>query len=74
MLTHLHAEEGERDHVSPQALPGGRFMYLAQHEKREENIVYASKLDDPDKRVRFLSSGYSMLYASGYLLFVRGAR
>ena len=73
LLTHLNAAEGERDHVSPQALPGGRFMYLAQHEARENNTIEAAKLDDPDKRVRLVSSGYSALYASGYLLFLRGS-
>jgi len=73
LLTHLNAAEGERDHVSPQALPGGRFMYLAQHEARENNTIEAAKLDDPDKRVRLVNSGYSALYASGYLLFVRGS-
>ena len=35
LLTHLQAAPGERDHISPQALPGGRFMYLAQNETRE---------------------------------------
>jgi hypothetical protein len=73
LLTHLNAEEGERDHISPQALPGDRFMYLAQHEARENNTIEAAKLDDPDKRVRLVRSGYSALYASGYLLFLRGS-
>jgi eukaryotic-like serine/threonine-protein kinase len=72
LLTHLHVAEGERDHVSPQVLPGGRFMYLAQHERRDDNVVYAAKLDDPDQPVRVVNSGYSALYASGYLLFLRG--
>jgi hypothetical protein len=48
-------------------------MYLAQHEARENNTIEAAKLDDPDKRVRLVSSGYSALYASGYLLFARGS-
>ena len=41
VLTHLKVEEGERNHISPQALPGGRFMYLAQHEARK--TTFASK-------------------------------
>jgi Tol biopolymer transport system component len=73
LLTHLNAAEGERDHISPQALPGGRFMYLAQHEARENDTIEAARLDEPDKRVRLVSSGYSALYASGYLLFLRGS-
>ena len=73
LLTHLNAEEGERNHISPQALPGGRFMYLAQHEARENNTIEAAKLDDPDKRTRLVTSGYSALYASGYLLFLHGS-
>jgi eukaryotic-like serine/threonine-protein kinase len=73
VLTHLNTEDGERDHLSPQFLPGGRFMYLAQHEARENNTIETAKLDDPDKRVRLVSSGYSALYASGYLLFQRGS-
>ncbi len=73
LFTHLNAQEGERDHIAPQALPGGRFMYLAQHEAREYNTIEAAGLDDPDKRVRLVSSGYSALYASGYLLFLRGS-
>ena len=72
-LTHLHAEEGERDHTAPQALPGGRFMYLAQHEAQESGTIEAARLDDPDKRVRLVSIGYSALYAAGYLLFLRGS-
>ena len=73
VLTHLKAEEGERNHISPQALPGGRFMYLAQHEVRENNTIEAARLDDPDKRTRLVTSGYSALYASGYLFFLRGS-
>jgi len=73
LFTHLNAKEGERDHISPQALPGGRFMYLAQHQAREDNTIEAAKLDDPDKRVRLVRSGFSALYASGYLLFQRGS-
>jgi hypothetical protein len=69
LLTHLNTKEGERDHIAPQVLPDGRFMYLAQHQAREDNTVEAAKLGDPDKRVRLVKSGYSALYASGYLLF-----
>src|SRR5262249_43180344 len=71
LLTHLDTQGGERDHISPQALPGGRFMYLAQHEAREKNTIEAAELNNPDKRVRLVTSGYSALYASGYLLFVK---
>ncbi len=71
-MTHLQAAPGERDHISPQALPGGRFMYLAQNETRENGVIYAAKLGDPDRRVRLVSGGFSALYASGSLLFLRG--
>ena len=43
LLTHLNTKDGERDHISPQALPGGRFMYLAQHEARENNTIEAAE-------------------------------
>ncbi len=72
LLTHLQAAPGERDHISPQALPGGRFMYLAQNETRGNGVIYAARLSDPDRRVRLTGGGFSALYASGYLLFLRG--
>jgi Tol biopolymer transport system component len=73
LFTHLNTKEGERDHLAPQALPGGRFMYLAQHQARENNTVETAKLEAPDKRTRLVSSGFSALYAAGYLLFQRGS-
>jgi hypothetical protein len=72
LLTHLQAAPGEKDHISPQALPGGRFMYLAQNETRGNGVVYAARVSAPDQRVRLASAGFSALYASGYLLFLRG--
>ena len=71
-VTHLLAAEGDRDHLFPQALPGRRFLYLAQHEERENNIIYAASLDHPDQRVKVLASGYGAIYAPGHLLFMRG--
>jgi hypothetical protein len=72
LLTHLQAAPGERDHISPQALPGGRFLYLAQNETRGNGVIYAARLSDPDRRVRLTGGSFSALYASGYLLFLRG--
>jgi len=76
-LTTLDTARGELSHRWPQALPGGRFLYLVRSGKPENAGVYATSLAKPQVRVRLLSTDTNVLYAPGgdgrdYLLWMRG--
>jgi hypothetical protein len=53
-------------------LPGGNFLYLAQSAKLDGSGVYAASLANPNQRVRIVTTDTNAIYASGYLLWVRG--
>ncbi len=71
-LTKLDAAGGDAAHYWPQALPGGNFLYLAQSGKPEGSGVYAASLANPNRRVLLVTTDTSAIYASGYLLWMRG--
>jgi eukaryotic-like serine/threonine-protein kinase len=71
-LTKFDAANGDAAHYWPQALPGGNFLYLAQSAKRDGSGVYAASLANPNSRVRLLATDTNAIYASGYLLWMRG--
>jgi serine/threonine protein kinase len=76
-LTLLDASRGERFHLWPQVLPGGRFLYWVRGDKPENTGVYVSSFAKPGERVRLLTSDTNALYAPGgdgkdYLLWLRG--
>jgi Tol biopolymer transport system component len=76
-LTALDAATGDRGHVWPQVLPGGRFLYWAASDSAEhDGVVYAASLDKPSQRTRLVTTESSALYTSGpdgrgYLLWQR---
>jgi Tol biopolymer transport system component/predicted Ser/Thr protein kinase len=72
VLTRFDAANGDAAHNWPQALPGGNFLYLAQSAKLDGSGVFAASLTDPNHRVRLLTTDTNAIYASGYLLWVRG--
>jgi serine/threonine protein kinase len=71
-LTTLDSSKGEISHAWPQLLPGGQFLYIAQGDKPESGGIYAASLSKPADRTRLLSTETNALYASGYLLWMRG--
>ncbi len=71
-LTRFDAANGEAAHYWPQALPGGNFLYLAQSAKLDSSGVYAASLGNPNHRVRLVTTDTNAIYASGYLLWMRG--
>ncbi|SPE34199.1 Serine/threonine protein kinase [Candidatus Sulfopaludibacter sp. SbA6] len=76
-LTTTGASLGEAFHRWPQILPGGRFLYLVQSEKPENDGVYVASLARPGERVRLLTTDTNVVYAPGsdgksYLLWLRG--
>jgi Tol biopolymer transport system component/tRNA A-37 threonylcarbamoyl transferase component Bud32 len=72
-FTKFDRANGDAAHYWPQVLPGGGFLYLAQSSKPESSGVYAASLADPNKRVRLITTDTNAIYASGYLLWVRGS-
>ncbi len=71
-LTNFDAVNGDAAHYWPQALPGGNFLYLAQSAKLDSSGVYAASLANPNNRVRLVATDTNAIYASGYLLWMRG--
>jgi serine/threonine protein kinase/dipeptidyl aminopeptidase/acylaminoacyl peptidase len=78
-LTKVDASSGETRHGSPQLLPGGRLLYVAENAKTEDSAIYAAPLSDPSKRVLLTRSSEGAFYAPGgngkdYLLTVSEQR
>jgi Tol biopolymer transport system component len=71
-LTKLDPANADAAHYWPQALAGGNFLYLAQSAKPDESGVFAASLTNPNNRVRLLSTDTNAIFASGYLLWMRG--
>ncbi len=71
--TKFDTANGDAAHYWPQALPGGNFLYLAQSAKPDGSGVYAASLADPNRRVRLLMTDTNAIYASGFLLWMRGS-
>jgi eukaryotic-like serine/threonine-protein kinase len=72
-LTNFDAANGDAAHYWPQVLPGGNFLYLAQSTKPDHSGVYAASLANPNQRVRLVPTDTNAIYASGYLLWMRGS-
>jgi eukaryotic-like serine/threonine-protein kinase len=72
LLTKLDPANADAAHYWPQALPGENFLYLAQSAKPDESGVFAASLTNPNNRVRLLSTDTNAIFASGYLLWMRG--
>ena len=72
-FTKLESANADAAHYWPQVLPGGNFLYLAQSVKRDGSAVYAASLTNPNHRVRLVTTDTNAIYASGYLLWMRGA-
>jgi len=75
-LTTIDIAHGEGNHLYPQALPGGRFLYGVTGIDCLNGCVYAASLTKPGERVRLLTNGSEARYASvgdgeGYLLWIR---
>ncbi|HTR37756.1 MAG TPA: protein kinase [Bryobacteraceae bacterium] len=64
---------GDAAHYWPQVLPGGNVLYLVQTNQADRGGVYAASLADPNRRVRLVNVDSNALYASGYLLWMRGS-
>lgn len=71
-LTTLDTSAGERGHMAPQVLPGGRFLYWTFTEKPENEAIFAASLDKPASRDRLIMAQSAAVYASGYLLWRSG--
>jgi eukaryotic-like serine/threonine-protein kinase len=71
-LTKFDAANADAAHYWPEALPGGNFLYLAQSARPDASGVYAASLADPNHRVRLVTADTNAIYASGYLLWMRG--
>ena len=71
-LTTLDTSAGERGHMAPQVLPGGKFLYWTFTKKPENEAIFAARLDKPSKRDRLIATQSSAVYASGYLLWRSG--
>jgi Tol biopolymer transport system component len=72
-VTILDREHGEVNHVLPQVLPGGRFLYSVMSPTPG---VYAASLDKPAERIRLVANAGEARYAPGaggtdYLLWIR---
>ncbi len=71
-VTTLDVSRREVAHVWPQFLPDGRrFLYLALSSQPENTGVYVASLDSSEKK-RLLATDRKVVYASGYLLMMRG--
>ena len=71
-LTKFDTANGDAAHYWPQVLPGGSFLYLAQSAKADGTGVYAASLANPNSRVRLVITDTNAIYASGFLLWMRG--
>ncbi len=71
-LTMLDRANGEVAHAWPQILPGGHFLYFAQGGNPDSSGIYAASLARPQERIHLLRTETDALYASGYLLWMRG--
>lgn len=69
-LTMLDRTKGEVAHAWPQMLPGGHFLYFVQGP--DSSGIYAASLAKPQEPVQLLRTETDALYASGYLLWMRG--
>jgi predicted Ser/Thr protein kinase len=72
-LTTVDRSHGEGNHVYPQVLPGGRFLYTSTS---SNGVIYAASLAEPAERVRLLANASQAWYAPGadgedYLLWIR---
>ncbi len=72
-FTKFDPANGDAAHNWPQVLPGGNFLYLTQSTKPEGSGVFAASLADPNRRVRLITTDTDAIYASGYLLWMRGS-
>ena len=78
-LTALNRATGDRAHVWPQVLPGGRFLYLAASDNPEhDGVVYAASLEQPNERTRLVTTNSFAMYTpgrdgTGYLLWQSGS-
>jgi eukaryotic-like serine/threonine-protein kinase len=63
---------GDAAHYWPQMLPGGHILYLVQSGQPDRGGVFAASLTDPNQRVRLVNTDANAVYASGYLLWMRG--
>jgi eukaryotic-like serine/threonine-protein kinase len=72
-LTSFDPANRDAAHYWPQVLPGGGLLYMAQSAKPDASGIYAVTLAEPNKRVRLVTSDTNAIYASGYLLWMRGA-
>jgi serine/threonine protein kinase/Tol biopolymer transport system component len=75
-VTVTDSAHGEGNHVYPQALPGGRFLYAAFGADSPNGSIYAASLTKPAERVRLLANAVQAGYAPGadgadYLLWIR---
>jgi len=75
-VTKLDEAKGETTHRWASFLPDGKhFLFMAGAHglgvESESNAVYAGSLDSPDERTLVLRARSNVIYASGYLLFVR---
>jgi Tol biopolymer transport system component/tRNA A-37 threonylcarbamoyl transferase component Bud32 len=73
VVTKFDPANGDAAHYWPQVLPGGNFLYLAQSTKLDSSGVYAAPLANPNSRVRLVATDTNAIYASGYLLWMRGS-
>src|ERR1700678_1702160 len=71
-LTKFDAVNRDAAHYWPQVLPGGNFLYMAQSAQPDGSGVYAASLANPNHRVRLITTDTNAIYASGYLLWMRG--
>src|SRR5262249_36531825 len=75
-VTTLDRAHGEGNHVYPQLLPGGRFLYTVLGGDLQYAGIYAASLAKPAERVRLLANASQAQYAAGgdgddYLLWIR---
>jgi eukaryotic-like serine/threonine-protein kinase len=71
-LTKFDAANADAAHYWPQVLPGENFLYLAQSAKQDSSGIYVASLANPDNRVRLMATDTNAIYASGFLLWMRG--
>ncbi len=76
-LTIQDASRGERFHLWPQVVPGGRFLYWVRGDKPGNTGIFASSFARPGDPVHLLNSDTNALYAPGgdgrdYLLWLNG--
>ncbi|HTW63969.1 MAG TPA: protein kinase [Bryobacteraceae bacterium] len=72
-FTKFDPANSDAAHYWPQVLPGGEFLYLAQSTRPGFSGVYGASLANPNQRVRLIITDTNAIYASGYLLWMRGS-